>query len=128
MSRKFSSITVIHVARQHPSKRRSSKAKLTRQSSLTSTHLSNVSVHRPVLPSNTTKTIIERKQKKNHQQAQHRQISSLRTDKEEHPTNPSPSDFDKFSARLTFSRGHRITPVNTHELFNDDFQFDVNDR
>lgn len=94
MRKKFSSISVVRLSR-----RRSSKAKLTRQSSLNSTRVTAVSVQ--PLPA-TSKTITAAKQKTLDQQ-------------------PA-------SADLSFNRVHRVTPVNSHDLLNDDFIIAFDDR
>ncbi|UJR28888.1 hypothetical protein I4U23_010108 [Adineta vaga] len=108
--------------RQH-SKRQTSKDNLTCQSNLNRTRFLNVSVHRSILSSNTTKTIIKSQQKNIHNEEQ-QQSSSVCTNDEKN----SIDCFDKSNTYLSLHRTHRITPGNSHELFNNDFKIDCDRR
>ncbi|CAF0712486.1 unnamed protein product [Adineta steineri] len=159
MNRNPSRIVVVHVSRkksfqqrrlkkQHnnenlQSKRQNlnkSQSNIACQSSLNSTRFSNVSVHRSGLLSNATKTIINSKQNKIHNEEQNNQIF-VRADDENNRSNLSdsirnfvPTNLNTNDSTLyfdisnihpsSFNCVHRITPINTQGLLNDDFVID----
>lgn len=146
MSRNISRIKVRRLSRKDSLKRQrsfeTSQLNVTHPSMLKKTCSSNVSVSHSDLTSKTSKTTVRSKQNKINDEGQKnqkfaliqketKQLNLSDSSPDLFPTNSitnSTTCFDLSITHRSLNRNHRISPINTQDLFKNEFTFDINER